>query len=230
MPRLLTPSRVADFRNRLCDVAMQLLAEVGYDGFNMRELAARLGVSAMTAYRYFKDKDDILATVRIRAFERLADVLAQADSTSGTPAKRCAAIARAYVDFAEDEPIYYRLMFEIPRTSQEAVSQAAEARMRGALFQHLSALKDSGTFRGDPDVIGRTLLSALHGIVMLRLCGKLSDAEAEQVLSEFLRMIGAGADGLEGAHLFLTKRGSTDSSRRGTALQAANTASLSAAS
>ncbi len=205
MPRLLTPSRVAEFRNRLCDVAMQLLAEVGYDGFNMRELAARLGVSAMTAYRYFKDKDDILAAVRVRAFERLADALTRADCTNGAPPKRCAAIARAYVDFAEDEPIYYRLMFEIPRASQETVSEVAESRMRAALSQHLSALKGSGTAHGDPDVIGRTLLSTLHGIVMLKLSGKLSDGEAEQVLSEWLRMIGTSVEGLEGAQRHLPK-------------------------
>ena len=60
MPRNLSPSDVANFRERLCDVATQLLAELGQEGFNMRELAARMGVSAMTTYRYFKDKNEIL--------------------------------------------------------------------------------------------------------------------------------------------------------------------------
>jgi AcrR family transcriptional regulator len=181
MPRLLTPARVADFRNRLCDVAMQLLAEVGYDGFNMRELASRLGVSAMTAYRYFKDKDEILDTVRTRAFDRLADVLEVASAGPGTPATRCAAVSRAYIHFARQEPIYYRLMFDGPRRPMDPTPefQRAESRVRSALSQYLRTASVDGSFRGDPELIGRVLWSALHGIVTLRMAEKLTGAESE---------------------------------------------------
>ena len=41
----------------------------------MRQLAAELGVSPMTPYRYFEDKDAILAAVRTRAFDRFAEAL-----------------------------------------------------------------------------------------------------------------------------------------------------------
>ena len=41
----------------------------------MRQLAAELGVSPMTPYRYFADKDAILAAVRARAFNRHAEAL-----------------------------------------------------------------------------------------------------------------------------------------------------------
>ena len=68
MPRITTPADVTEFRNRLCEVAAQLFAEKGYEGFNMRELAGRLGISTMTPYRYFKDKEAILSEVRARAF------------------------------------------------------------------------------------------------------------------------------------------------------------------
>ena len=37
----------------------------------MRMLAAELGVSAMTPYRYFKDKDEILSAIRARALAAL---------------------------------------------------------------------------------------------------------------------------------------------------------------
>lgn len=74
MPRILTQSDVADFRERLCDVATRMFDARGPEGFTMRELAAELGVSAMTPYRYFKDKEDILAAVRARlqSFRRCA--------------------------------------------------------------------------------------------------------------------------------------------------------------
>src|SRR5215471_17065511 len=75
MPRNLTQAHVAQFRTRLCDVAARLYFEMGHNNFNMRDLAARVGVSAMTPYRYFGDKDGILAAVRERATGRFADQL-----------------------------------------------------------------------------------------------------------------------------------------------------------
>ena len=74
MPRNLTKAHVAQFRTRLCDVAARLYFEMGHSNFNMRDLAARVGVSAMTPYRYFGDKDGILAAVRARGLARLADL------------------------------------------------------------------------------------------------------------------------------------------------------------
>ena len=60
MARGLTDTDVANFRERLCETAARLFVERGPGSFNMRELASRLGVSAMTPYRYFKDKTEIL--------------------------------------------------------------------------------------------------------------------------------------------------------------------------
>ena len=71
MPRVLTETDVADFRERLCVAAERLFAEKGPDAVTMRQLASELGVSPMTPYRYFQDKDDILAAVRTNGFNQL---------------------------------------------------------------------------------------------------------------------------------------------------------------
>ena len=55
MPRVLTETDIAGFRERLCELATRIFVERGPENFNMRLLAAELGVSAMTPYRYFKD-------------------------------------------------------------------------------------------------------------------------------------------------------------------------------
>ncbi len=46
MPRILSEKDVAEFRERLCEVAARLFVERGPDGFHMRDLASALGVSA----------------------------------------------------------------------------------------------------------------------------------------------------------------------------------------
>jgi TetR/AcrR family tetracycline transcriptional repressor len=50
-------------RERIVHVATRLLVEEGLSGLTMRRLARELGVSAMTTYRYFHDKDELIDAV-----------------------------------------------------------------------------------------------------------------------------------------------------------------------
>src|SRR6201996_3738423 len=100
MPRTLSVEEVADFRDRLCDAAARLFAERGQDGFTMRELAASLGVSPMTPYRYFHDKDEILAAVRARVFLDFAQTLEMAYAKGTDVISRANAAGGRYLNFA----------------------------------------------------------------------------------------------------------------------------------
>ncbi|HEY6979455.1 TetR/AcrR family transcriptional regulator, partial [Reyranella sp.] len=111
MPRYLTDQDIADFRAELCKVATERFARFGYEGVTMRQLAEALGCSPKTPYRYFKDKADILATVRAQAFTRFADALEKV--ANADPAERGRAVGEAYLAFALKNPHAYRIMFEI---------------------------------------------------------------------------------------------------------------------
>ncbi len=175
MPRVLTEEDVAGFRDRLCEAAGRIFIERGRDGFNMRELAARLGVSAMTPYRYFKDKDEILAAVRARAFERFADKLEEALAGPGSPQDKSAAVGGAYVKFALEESQAYRLMFDLsqPREDNFPDLAAASRRARATMTGYVRLLVEAGVYEGDPVLIGHVMWAALHGAVVLHLAGKL---------------------------------------------------------
>src|SRR5215510_8918815 len=113
MPRYLTDKDIADFRSELCKVATERFARFGYEGVTMRQLAEALGCSPKTPYRYFKDKADILATVRAAAFGRFADALEAAAASSTDPVERSREVGKAYVAFALANPSAYRIMFDI---------------------------------------------------------------------------------------------------------------------
>src|SRR6202012_2811190 len=120
MPRVLTQTDVSDFRERLCEAATKLFDARGREGFTMRELASELGVSAMTPYRYFKDKDDILAAVRARAFNRFATALEAAYQGAASAPEKSAAVYQAYLGFAFGEPAAYRLMFDLSQPDERS--------------------------------------------------------------------------------------------------------------
>jgi AcrR family transcriptional regulator len=185
MPRILTPNDVSDFRNRLCDVACDLFAEVGQAGFNMRELAKRLGVSAMTPYRYFDDKDTILSEVRARAFAGFADWLE--DQHARFPGRD--GLARAYAQFVLEHQAQYRLMFDLTQPQGHGLPALLEAewRVRAAISRFANDAVD------DPDLSGLVLWSALHGVASLHLAGKLSGGEFESVLARTIRPLASAS-------------------------------------
>ena len=111
MPRYLTDQDIADFRTELCKVATERFARHGYEGVTMRQLAEALGCSPKTPYRYFKDKADILATVRAQAFGKFADTLEAA--AKGPASDRGRRTTEAYLNFALKNPHAYRIMFDL---------------------------------------------------------------------------------------------------------------------
>src|SRR5580693_7392113 len=127
MPRVLSETEVADFRERLCEAASKLFASRGREAFTMRELAAELGVSAMTPYRYFRDKDEILAAVRARAFTRFAVSLEKGMAIPGTATEKAAAVYEGYIAFAFGEPASYRLMFDLSQPNEQDYPELVEA-------------------------------------------------------------------------------------------------------
>jgi hypothetical protein len=64
----LRPAEVDAFRRRLAAAATRLFARHGYAAVTMRAVAAELGVSAMTPYRYVAGKAELVALVRAAAF------------------------------------------------------------------------------------------------------------------------------------------------------------------
>lgn len=174
MPKVLSIAEVNEFRERLCLAAERLFAERGPEAVTMRQLAAELGVSPMTPYRYFRDKDDILAAVRTKGFNQFAQVLEAARaSVKGAPAKE-GAVGEAYLTFAFGHPQTYKLMFDLeqPCESNYPDLAAAGARARGAISGFVSDLIVGGDLTGDPQELSLMFWAAIHGPVMLELAGK----------------------------------------------------------
>ncbi len=175
MPRNLSVADIAEFQERLCDAAERMFAEHGAEAVTIRQLAAAVGVSPMTPYRYFKDKQAILAAVRARAFDRHAEVLERA--YAGAPSERRAgALAEAYIRFALDNPEAYKLMFDIcqPDEADHPDLLRAGERARRTMTLHLEDEIAAGRLSGEPLFIAHVYWAAMHGAIMLAFAGKLA--------------------------------------------------------
>lgn len=203
MPKTLSADDIQQFREAMRRVAENAFATRGAQGVTMRELAKELGCSAMTPYRYFRDKDDILAMVRTAAFNRFAAQLEAA--AKNAPVNNRSGVAEAYVAFALDEPHAYRLMFDVNQPDGDYPELAdASRRAWQMLGAHFDRLVDAGILEGDPQLIGYAYWASLHGFTMLALANHLPLPEAQQpaghtaptreaVLAQLRRMLWRGA-------------------------------------
>ena len=188
MPRTLSPADLEAFRTRLCDVAEKLFAAHGPDAVTLREMAEALGVSSMTPYRYFKDKDAILAAVRTRAFNRFA--LAMESAKDGSKAQS----GNAYLDFALANPAAYRLMFDVSQPTFAKYPDLVQAmdRARLTMGDGLRDLAAAGRLKGEVELAGYVFWSAVHGAVMLELAGLLegSSLDARKIAKPAVEALG----------------------------------------
>ena len=188
MPRYLTEQDIADFRNELCKVATERFARFGYEGVTMRQLAEVMGCSPKTPYRYFKDKADILATVRAQAFTKFANALEEA--AKAPPGERGRKVTEAYLRFALKNPHAYRIMFDIEAPIDDSHPELGPASERAARFITRGAeqMSEAGVIDADPKLFGWAQWAALHGVVMLHQSGMLGHGPDYRRLSEFLGM------------------------------------------
>jgi AcrR family transcriptional regulator len=187
MPKILTPNDVLQFRQRLCDLALKAFAEQGVEGMSLRGLAAAAGCSRTTPYRYFKNKEDILAAVRQAQFQRMADEQEVARHVSD-PDERLVALARAYLSFAMATPDAYRVMYSVAQQDEQRYPELVRQinRAQQPMMTAVDEAIENGFIKGDPINIVHVLWAGLHGIISLHLSDKLHMGRDIEELAEVM--------------------------------------------
>lgn len=171
----LSEQEIRSFRDRLVEVATSLFVRDGYAGVTLRAIAREMGCSPMTPYRYFRDRDEIFAAVRVAAYQEFADAQQAAIQPGQTPLERLAALGRAYIEFALRRPDAYRLQFSLSQPSADGYPELREGEILAwlPLLQAVEGAIDSGDLEGDPQTLAHLLWISTHGLVSLHLAGKL---------------------------------------------------------
>jgi AcrR family transcriptional regulator len=196
MPKELSTEDFAAVRRKIGAAATALYAAKGESAITIRDIAAKLGRSPMGLYRYFADRDEILAFVRADAFDRFSDQLEAAFASGGDAFARARAVGRAYLDFALKNPNAYRLMFDLspPDEAKHPELRRAGKRAGETVTRHVKDLAAAGIVDGDPKVIGNALWAASHGVIVLHLAGRLpAGMNVEDLYFETMRLTFRGA-------------------------------------
>jgi AcrR family transcriptional regulator len=175
MPALLTDEKILQVRGRIVQVAGQQAVERGLDRVSMHSIAQALGWSASALYRYFANKEAVLAAAQAAAMDELSDRLERAMEGSGDVWERSRAVGNVYVDFAFAEPAAYKLIFGMSQPDRARHPDLVEAVARGRrnMIRYVENMVHEGGLDADPVLLAHVFWAALHGAVSLELAGKL---------------------------------------------------------
>jgi AcrR family transcriptional regulator len=160
-------------RRALLEASLALIAAEGLEGFSMRKVARRAGVSHQAPYHYFPDREAVLAAIVAEGFERLREASLNALEGVSDPAKRFSAIGKAYFDFARSHPAHFKLMFrsELVREDEHEAARTCAQSAYDVLVGVASEV--SAASKQDRDVVMLLGWSAVHGLATLMAEGKL---------------------------------------------------------
>lgn len=157
------------------------------EGLTLRAVARAAGVSAMAPYRHFADKAALMGAVKQAGFERLRQVLRDADAMPGD-GEALVRQGLAYLDFAFANPALFRLMFSAPEPKL-FVPDGEEDTAYGVLARRMARLAPDRA-----QTATTAAWSIVHGLTTLMLDGRLprGEAHARAVLELFVAGLGAG--------------------------------------
>jgi AcrR family transcriptional regulator len=171
----------AALREEIMNAAAELFAAEGYESASMRKIARRIGYTPMSIYLHFKDKADLLDCICEQAFAELYTRHELVDAQISDPGQRLKAGMRAFIDFARQNPSYYRAIFvrkgdAMPRRDRIRARTAALKRQQVAAFLGAGASKD------EIEVATQVVMVAENGAATLLTANPGRWAEPKKVI------------------------------------------------
>ena len=187
------PYHHGDLRAALLAAAEAELTEKGVEGFSLRSVAKRAGVSHAAPAHHFGDTNGLLTALAAEGFTRFQGTLDAREVGAVDDRDRAVRAGLGYLDFALARPALFRLIFSSARpdfSSGELIAAANRA------YDHLVGLV-AALGGGETDVIA--LWATSHGIAdlsagqkMRTLQGKPPEEREAMIRAVLLRCLPIG--------------------------------------
>jgi AcrR family transcriptional regulator len=190
------PYHHGNLRAALLEAAEAELEAEGIEGFSLRGVAKRAGVSHAAPAHHFSDVNGLLTGLAAEGYRRF--VAAQEARQKIAPSDGMAQLVAAglgYIDFALAHPALFRLMFSSGRPDHEAPElSAAGAEAFERLMDAVEQLRGVDPRKNKKAMLGVMAAWAVaHGLADLLVAGRmkflltLRQAEREVALAQLLR-------------------------------------------
>jgi AcrR family transcriptional regulator len=158
-------------KQAILQAAQNIITEKGADGLSLREIAQRIDYSPAGLYEYFNSKDDLIVAVCAEELERFGAYLNRV-STDLAPAERIIQLGQAYLDFAQNNPEHFMVIFTMASPQGSAAGLAAGNTpytiLRQAVEAYVEAEQITLPAEYTIDDVTYIFWAKVHGMAMLR--------------------------------------------------------------
>jgi len=167
-------SPASDTLSLIKKAALTIFLEKGVPGLTMRTIAKEVGISAPALYRHYDSHDGILADILKEGFQTF--LAYEMKALAGANAwERLMLNGSYYLQFAQENPGFYRLMFMTDLPDIPAVHQAfesdAQATMQFLLDRLYGCMREGFIQEVPPELTAMNIWSVCHGATSLYLGG-----------------------------------------------------------
>ena len=204
------PCHHGNLHDELLRIAVQLGKRSGPSAITVRAVTREAGVSPTSAYRHFKDQEELHDKVAELATDELVRRLHETTEAGGHLdfPEHLVQIGYAYLEFALDETNFFRCMLEWkalrfmlgvdPHTEDDPkMDHLQQIRDFFALLARHAQALDNTT---DPTYFMQNALlawSTIHGFTVLAVNGPMSQLPREQILELFAPVVAGGLRGMD---------------------------------
>ncbi len=176
-------------KTRMYDAALALIAEKGFAGTTVDEIAERAGVAKGTVYYHFAGKAELVEALIVEKLTPVDDKFRASVASAPDPATALETLVRGELEWIRDNRSFAKLMVtELWR--EERMWHRTLFELRHRIVDHfrdaIAAGIDAGVFRSDIDpqfaasaLFGMTVTSALDWLIFEP--GQSLDDVAEQI-------------------------------------------------
>ena len=174
------PYHHGDLRRALILAAETVLERDGAQALSLRAVAREAGVSPAAPYHHFKDKEELMLAVGKAGFGKLNVELAAAATGRADLGDRLSNIGVAYVEFAQQHPATYRVMYDTARRV-DAMPHAEEHDKTGFSMVKDAIREAAGGEISEVDAHLAAIAAwcAVHGLAEMRGFAEFQPLKAE---------------------------------------------------
>ena len=159
--------------------ARELAEEQGWDAVTTRRLAERIEYSQPVLYSHFRGKREIIGAVARQGAAEVAVAVRTATAVAEGTHERVAALARAYLAFADRNPAVYDALFHLDGglafAQEDTPDELKDA--FAALLETLAEVAGDGVH---PGLFTETFWASLHGLATLTRARRLPPEDTER--------------------------------------------------
>ena len=196
-------------RQQIISAADLILIEAGTENFTIDQVAERAKIAKGTVYKYFQNKDELLAEIGIKSASLLLEAFQRSTEDHTNGVEQIRAICLASYQYHQTYPNYYELLSYIERPEFD-ININGYIKISQAIQRFCQDIIEEGQKRGEirPDIDSnlavRVLWASNMGVIQFaktkqKLIEQMHSTTVEKMIDTFVAMVIHGIAGSEPA-------------------------------